>query len=115
MVEDEDHTPVPDRPGRRNDIVLREHERVRPPLVLSLVAIACRYPDVHVGALGRAAAIQIAVPGLRGQLGCGGTVTPGTHGRGATGRERLQVATAIGRRGEEDATPAVTWRELGAG
>src|SRR5712675_3497004 len=95
VVEVEDHAPVPDRPGGRNDITRREHERVRPPLILSLVAIARRCPEVHIGTLGRTAAEQIAVPWLRGQLRCGGTVAPRTRDRGATGGGRLQVETAI--------------------
>src|SRR2546423_139647 len=64
---------------------------------------------------GRAAAEQIAVPRLRGQLGCGGTVTAGTHDRGAIRRERLQVEAAIGGRVDELAGPDRRGRDLGAG
>ena len=89
VVKVEQRAPVPDRSDRWGHIARREHERVRPPLVLSLVAVGRGGRERQIGALVRAAAGDIDVTRLRNQLDRRGPVAPGTDDRGATRRERL--------------------------
>src|SRR5438270_629949 len=89
VVKVEERAPVPDRSNRWGHIARRKHERVRPPLVLSLVAVGRGSCEHQIGAVVRAAASDIDVTRLRSQLHRRGTVAPGTHDRGAIGRDRL--------------------------
>ena len=89
VVKVEERAPVPDRSDRWGHIARGKHERVRPPLVLSLVAVGRGSCEHQIGAVVRAAASDIDVTRLRSQLHRRGTVAPGTHDRGAIGRDRL--------------------------